>query len=400
MKKAGYVAFILISLIMFLCCMWLSGTQVKQFEMELNDLEGNRKVLDSLNYQIAYQIGQRDIDIQASGSKFQYHIQTTDSTIYENLYNGKNEVIGDKSYEMKDDQSYLLSDNWRDTYQNCDIQDENIASYPLSYRLDVSLIDPNDKQKAIVTTSISDNSNDEYQLKKYMATCKVNDSVTKGYRIEKDKIKDIHRGLYFQDNKEDRGRGVYQRKDTIYFMPPMDQHATGQNEIYEINLKENQENKVTAITKLPKNRLYETMEISDNELYVFSHDDTHLYITVYQTDGTLVKEMKIDYQYHKGDTLTEMYVRNHHVIWKMGTKYRVIDMDHMKTTDAITIEQEMYDLTYVNDTLYLLTKGSEEESWYLQAYQGSACVYKGEIKVPYRMDHTISKIKEHGKFLN
>lgn len=398
MKKVRYMAFILISIIMFISCMGLSYTQGKLFEMDLQDIEGNREVLEPVNYHISYRIGQRIIDIDASGSTFQYQTKSSKYIEDKHIYKSEKEIIGEKGYEVDDDNHYLYNPDWESMYENCDKEETDIASSLISYRLD---LDSLDYKNTLLKTSISDNRNDEYLLKKYVVSCEFGDNVEKRYRVEKEKKKEIHRGLYFEDNqKEDIGRGVYEDKDTVYFMPPMDQHASGQNEIYKIKPSVNNSVNISVLKKLPKNRLYETMEISDHQLYVFSHDDEGLYITIYDMNGTLMKEMKIDYQYQEGDALTNMYVRNHSVIWQRGTTYQVIDMDTMKMQDAIEVKQDVYDLTYVNHTLYFLTNGSEEESWYIQAYQNKNRVYQGEIKVPYTFGSAESEIREYGEFLN
>lgn len=398
MKKIGYIAFILISIIMFTSCMWLSYAQSKLFEMDLQDIEGKREVLEPVSYKISYRIGQRVIDIQASGSKFQY--QSKSSKYFEDghFYKSEKELRGEKGYEVDSEKSYLHNEDWKSMYQNCDIKETDITSSLISYKLYLGSLDYDD---VVVKTNIYDHSNDEYQLKRYDVNCEVTDNIVNRYRVEKEKKQEIHRGLYFEDNQnEDIGRGVYEDKDTVYFMPPMDQHVSGQNAIYKIKSSVNNSVDISAIKQLPKNRLYETMEISDHQLYVFSHDDEGLYITIYDMDGTLMKEMKIDYQYQEGDALTNMYVRNHSVIWQRGTTYQVIDMDTMKMMDAIEVEQDVYDLTYVNHTLYFLTKGSEEESWYIQAYQNKNRVYQGEIKVPYTFGNAESEIRSYGEFLN
>lgn len=398
MKKIGYIAFILISIIMFTSCMWLSYAQSKLFEMDLQDIEGKREVLEHVNYNISYRIGQRVIDIQASGSKFQY--QSKSSKYFEDghFYKSEKELRGEKGYEVDSEKSYLHNEDWKSMYQSCDIKETDITSSLISYKLYLGSLDYDD---VVVKTNIYDHSNDEYQLKRYDVNCEVTDNIVNRYRVEKEKKQEIHRGLYFEDNQnEDIGRGVYEDKDTVYFMPPMDQHVSGQNAIYKIKSSVNNDVNISVMKQLPKNRLYETMEISDHQLYVFSHDDEGLYITVYDMDGTLMKEMKIDYQYQEGDVLTNMYVRNHSVIWQRGTTYQVIDMDTMKMMDAIEVEQDVYDLTYVNHTLYFLTKGSEEESWYIQAYQNKNRVYQGEIKVPYTFGNAESEIRSYGEFLN
>lgn len=398
MKKTGYIAFILISTIMFLCCMWFSQKQSKLFEMDLQDIEGKREVLEPVSYNISYRIGQHVIDIQASGSTFQYENKSSKYAEDDHVYKSEKELRGEKGYEVDPEKSYLHNEEWKSMYQSCDIKETDIASSLISYKLYLGSLDYDD---VVVKTNIYDHSNEEYQLKRYDVNCEVTDNIVNRYRVEKEKKQELHRGLYFMDNQnEDVGRGVYEDIDTVYFMPPMDLYASGQNEIYKIKPSENKEASISVLKKLPKNRLYETMEVSDDQLYVFSHDDEGLYITIYDTNGTLIKEMKIDYQYQKGDALTNMYVRNHSVIWQRGTTYQVIDMDTMKLMDAVEVEQEVYDLTYANHTLYFLTKGSEEESWYIQAYQNKNRVYQGEIKVPYKFGNTESEIRSYGEFLD
>lgn len=86
---------------------------------------------------------------------------------------------------------------------------------------------------------------------------------------------------------------LYQINEESYIFAPITNGTIkGDNYIYDITYNKG-EKKVEKLTKLPVNRIYDTNQFIDDILYIASHDKQNIYLGMYQTDGTLIKEISV-----------------------------------------------------------------------------------------------------------
>lgn len=394
MKKFGILLFIMTTFCLLPICFGFGYQLKNEFHMELQDMEGDSAILDPIHLKMSYVIGNRLIDLQLIQGTFRYEFHTDEyADLYDEEYSSS-EPSADVEYLIEGNKVILSDKGWQDMYEYCDINTKDIEEVSLRYVMEL----PGCELPIQIDTDLKDVFDGEHPWKLYTVTCDYGKLGTR--RLEKPTTEDTSDGLYFETSSEKRASLKKKNEDTYYFMPSMGKKEEGQNEVYRIHVEETSYD-VQQLIALPKDRQYETMELIHHELVVFSHDDDALYISLYQEDGSFIKEKKIAYQYQEGDAKTFMKVLPDTVIWQMDAQYRIIDLHTMEIIEEFRLDQRPYDIDYQDGVFYTLSEGSHQNRWYIEARKQGKRIYRGEIRLPNELEEIEnSGVRNVGKFIH
>lgn len=400
MKKVGI--FLLAILLLFTGSLIYANQRSLDVTFDLIDHVGSSEILKPIRAEFSYGISRHKIEFRVEQGKLQYQIDTQDPLYslpfsYEYQDADANDAEGTIQYRDGNEKAYLSEDvNWESIYDKCDINKTELDSVDIVYQFQSWI---QYTYQLGLKSGLKAHSNDRYSFQRYDISCEGKDHIDQDKRLEKTILKkDQFNGLFFETNQGLAQYARYLDEHHYYFVPSMGVDISGQNHIFQINVNSHGI-EYQDIAALPQGRLYEGMQIVNQDLMVFSHDEQNFYFSKYQTDGSFIEETKIAYQYKETEPWSRMYHDSRYLYWNIGMDYRIFDTKTMQFVDHYQIEDKVYDIIYRDGILYTLGEGSTEKSWYIKAYQNKQLIYEGEVLVPVE-ELTHTGIIDYGSFID
>lgn len=360
----------------------------------LVDIQGDRSILADVGYKIEMEVGASSIQIKNKDG-ISSHRNMYSTAAY--LSNEQPEVSVSTNYwNSYTTTSYNYNDSCVDRRESIDKVD---VTYLLEYNEAHGAIDYNQRE---IKTNLSIHSNEQRKIYKQQRECSgLVEEGSETIVIDEKELNatSINSFIIAKKNKEH----VY------YFMPPTDENIVGENNIYRIQLvklKNGEEfatyvPKTKEIATLPSNRYYDSITTYNDKLYVISHYGEESYMSEYDIDGTLQRDVKIEYQgmQFKNIRSNENYDNTRYKIFIIGQDSYVFDYHEMKIIDHINLAKVLpngggatsmiSDAYYKNNNLYLMYRDASKDNTWVDYSVAHILVLKDNKKI-YEGIQTIS----------
>lgn len=253
-------------------------------------------------------------------------------------------------------------------------------------------------QPVMIQTELKESSNASYYLKKEVTICEKGEHFYSHQKIFLTD-EDTWEGSYlhpwssrYQDEESKQfieqtvSQSLAKVDDAQYvFLPFNDKYTEGTPSIYRIRLSNKvrdiyHDSSVEELVYLPEGRIYEDLQVNNNQLLVYSHDKTSLYVQVYGLDGTLYNETSFAYPEKTDRIEMSVYYSTHYMMIADGQKIFIVDQeDPNKKQQLDWTGGTILDLFYKDDTLYIASIGEKENLIVFQAIQQQKVVYQGVV---------------------
>ena len=181
--------------------------------------------------------------------------------------------------------------------------------------------------------------------------------------------------------------------DNLYFIPPVDASVKGDRYLYRSKIDKTSINNeeegiaITKVTKLAKDRTYSRITMIQHKLYVTSHKNDTLYLTVYDTKGKEIKEVSTPffgqvYALYHNDAYLCVYGGTTLQVWDLNTMTCVMNSDlaNIKGMNTDYIYEQQMDVYYQNGKLYLSMVNINQNGVGLLVLQDQHLLYEGLIQ--------------------
>lgn len=359
-KTVVFSGIIAIGLLVYLCS---SSYMTHSMTLEFQNEQGNREELAPVSFHASYKIGKNMTEFTLKNGK----INTThhkENQKFSNHY----DYTRKRLYEDLDAYILYQSDKGK-TYQGerCNPTQQCLSEALVGYEWQRNA---NDYK---FFTDLTDYSNENYMI------------MYSGGEWKREHLA-MDQGEETYDLQLVRQDVLYQINEESYIFAPITNEAMkGDNHIYDITYNKG-EKKVKKLTKLPVHRIYDTNQFIDDILYIASHDKQNIYLGMYQTDGTLIKEISVKGKLTAFDQSTYIQKKDNVLYMSTGDKLVLIDADDLDILYDINFDvNKVHDILLWNGKLYVNGLLPNEQGWRLAVYESNACLYQTDIIIPYDM---------------
>ena len=376
------LVFVVVSLLLFTCGIggyqWLyQGTK-----FSIQTIHGDSSLLHDVSIQLSYQ-DIKQIDVRLEGQDTKINIKDYDWRW------DKDGFFQMRTYAYETENGEWIEEESED--ETCVKKMQNLEKAVLSYEF--QFFDETIRPRQLFETEVVEYSDMDHYFQLSQLECKGEENLI----LEKKN----HQGEY-----ESAGdvtpleRMKRYAEDTFYFVPRMEEHSMGNASLYRL-IKTESSFTVEEVAKLDKAYDAQGCLLIQNQILVVGTDTHDMIFLLYDQDGKLVKEQRMDAALMPFDA--KYYVSNRTVLWQKDRTIYMLDTDTMTWKQETVTIGPIIALSYKDDILWIISYDQKDGAYQhinIRAQKENRVLYEGRIqhiKTGWHEENTVEVYVMDGK---